>query len=463
VHVLYATAELAPIAQVGGLGIAASGLVRALRELDVEVTVVMPDYGGIALEDEEVVPLDVPEWAGPAWARRGEHAGAGPVVLVRAFGSERPHPYLQPDGTGWFDNDRRFFSFCTGVADLVRRLSPDVLHLNDWHTALTLAFPERLPPTVFTIHNLAYQGRTNGGWLNGLPHRRAAFVRDGDCNPLVGAIRLADRVVAVSPTYAKEILTEDGGMGVDDELRSRGNHVVGIRNGIDADVWDPGSDVNIPEIYGWPEVAGKATAARTVRAEMGLPEVDGALLVIVSRLVEQKGVDLVLPSLDLLGGLPAQLAVLGDGDQGLADVLELAALRDPERFAFRQGFDDRLAHLLFAGGDLLVMPSRFEPCGLAQMQAMRYGTIPVVTDVGGLHDTVIDIDTDADRGTGVVARAPTAVALVDALHRGVRAHSDRTQRLAMQRRGMTTDWSWLGPAQEHLQHYRQLTSTRGAP
>ena len=195
---------------------------------------------------------------------------------------------------------------------------------------------------------------------------------------------------------------------------------------------------------------------------MGLPDDDAALVVMVSRLVEQKGVDLVLPALDLLGGLPAQLALLGDGDQDLADVLEFAAVQEPGRFAFRQGFDDRLAHLLFAGGDLLLMPSRFEPCGLAQMQAMRYGTVPVVTDVGGLHDTVIDADAQPDDGTGFVARRPTAVAVVDALHRGVRAHASRPRRLAMQRRGMTTDWSWRGPAEEHLQHYRQLTSTRGS-
>jgi starch synthase len=462
-HVLFATAELAPIAQVGGLGIAASGLVDALRELGVDVTVAMPDYGGVELSREETVALDVPEWAGPAVARTGEHAQAGPVTLINAFGSERPHPYLQPDGEGWPDNDRRFFAFSTAVADLVRRLAPDVLHLNDWHTALTLAFPERLPPTVFTIHNLAYQGRTNDGWLAGLPHRRAAFQRDGDCNPLVGAVRLADLVVAVSPTYAQEIVTEVGGMGVDDELRSRGHRVVGIRNGIDADIWDPQHDADIPEPYGWPDVDGKAVAARTVRAEVGLPDDDTALVVMVSRLAEQKGVDLLLPVLDLLGGLPAQLALLGDGDQRLADALGAAAVHDPARFAFRQGFDDRLAHLLFAGGDLLVMPSRFEPCGLAQMQAMRYGTIPVVTDVGGLHDTVVDVDAHPDDGTGIVARTPSAVALVDALHRGVRAHASKVQRLALQRRGMTADWSWREPAQEHLQHYRQLTTAGGSP
>jgi starch synthase len=462
VHVLFATAELAPVAQVGGLGVAAAGLVAALRELDVDVTVVLPDYTGVALDGEESIPLDVPIWAGPAVARRGEHPAVGPITLVRAFGSERPHPYLRPDGTGWPDNDRRFFAFSAAVAALVERERPDILHLNDWHTGATLAFPKRLPPTVFTIHNLAYQGRTNAGWLNGLPHRRAAFVRDGDCNPLVGAIRLADLVVAVSPTYAHEIVTEAGGMGLHGELRARGNHLTGILNGIDVKVWDPAHDPNLPDPYAWPDVAGKASAAKAVRAEIGLPANGAPLVVMVSRLVEQKGVDLLFPTIDFLHRLPAQLALLGDGDQRLADALGRAAALVPDRVAFRQAHDDRLAHLLFAGGDLLMMPSRFEPCGLAQMQAMRYGTIPVVTDVGGLHDTVIDADDNAEAGTGIVAPEPSPIALLDALHRAARVHASDTRRRAVQRRGMTADWSWTRPAQEHVEHYRQLMTVRGS-
>ena len=207
---------------------------------------------------------------------------------------------------------------------------------------------------------------------------------------------------------------------------------------------------------------GKVAAARAVREEMDLPDDTVPLVVMVSRLVSQKGVDLMLPTLEFLGRLPAQLALLGDGDQRLAEAIAGAVGRDPRHVAFRQGYDDRLSHLLFAGGDLLVMPSRFEPCGLAQMQAMRYGTIPVVTDVGGLHDTVIDADDHADDGTGIVAPEPTPVALLDALHRGVRAHTSSTRRHAIQRRGMTADWSWIGPAREHLQLYGQLIGDGGS-
>ena len=219
--VLFATSELSPVASVGGLAVAAAGLVRALRNAGVEVTVVLPDYGGAELEERASVVLDVPLWAGPAVARHGVIAGVGSITLVRAFGSVRSHPYLQPDGTGWPDNDRRFFAFSAAVAALAELERPDILHLNDWHTSAALAYLFPRPPTVLTIHNLAYQGVTNPGWLPGFPHFREAFTRGGDCNPLAGGIRLADAIVAVSPTYAREIQTESYGFGLHDLLRAR--------------------------------------------------------------------------------------------------------------------------------------------------------------------------------------------------------------------------------------------------
>ena len=407
--------------------------------------------------------LDVPPWAGPAVARHGVIAGVGPITLVRAYGSVRAHPYLQPDGTGWPDNDRRFFAFSAAVAALAELERPDILHLNDWHTSAALAYLLPRPPTVLTIHNLAYQGVTNPGWLPGFPHFREAFFRRGDCNPLVGGIRLADAIVAVSPTYAREILTDEYGMGIDDVLRARQERLVGILNGIDTTVWDPAHDRHLAEPYAWGDMAGKAAARRAVLDEMALPDLNGPLLVMVSRLVGQKGVDLLVPALDMVERMPLQVAVLGDGDAALAAALAAAAARQPQRVAFRQGYDDGLAHALFAGGDLLAMPSRFEPCGLAQMQAMRYGTLPVVTDVGGLHDTVVDVDDRPGDGTGVVAGSPTSLAVLDALHRGVRAHAAPARRKAMQKRGMAHDWSWAAPARQHLELYQELLDDRGSP
>ena len=460
--VLFAASEMSPVASVGGLAVAAAGLVRALRDAGVEVTVALPDYGDVELEAPSTVHLDVPAWAGPAVARRGVVDGAGPITLVRAYGSVRPHPYTQADGTGWPDNDRRFFAFSAAVAALVELERPDVLHLNDWHTSVVLAYLYPRPPTVLTIHNLAHQGRTNAGWLLGLPHFREAFARDGDCNALVGGLRLADAIVAVSPTYGREILTKEWGVGVDDVLRARHDRLFGILNGIDTAVWDPAHDPYVVEPYSWGDMGGKAVARRAVLEELGLPDLSGPLLVMVSRLVAQKGVDLLLPSLAMVERMPLQVAVLGDGNLALAEALVESAGRQPTRVAFRQGYDERLAHALFAGGDLLAMPSRFEPCGLAQMQAMRYGTIPIVTDVGGLRDTVVDVDTNPRQGTGVVAAVPTALALLDALHRGVRAHSAPARRRAMQKRGMAIDWSWAAPARQHLDLYEQLIDDRGS-
>jgi len=460
VKVLFASAELAPLARVGGLAAAAAGLVDALRELDAEVEVVVPDYAGTPLTDETVVQLDVPEWAAPATARRGILADVGPVTLVDSWGIARPHPYLQADGTGFPDNDRRFFGFSAAVAALVELTGPDVLHLNDWHTATALAHLGHRPPAVLTIHTLGYQGWANLGWLDAFPYHRGAYLHFNDCNPLAGAIRLADLVITVSPTYAREIRTPEGGVGLDGELRQRGDDLVGILNGIDTTAWDPAKDPYVATPFDAADQSGKALVQAALCEELGLDDGPGPLIAVVTRLADQKGVDLVLPSLRLLGRMPARVAVLGDGDRRLAAELHAAAEVQPERVAFRQGYDEGLAHRLFAGGDLFLMPSRFEPCGLAQMQALRYGTPPIVTDVGGLHDTVVDVDSSPSSGTGVVAALAEPLHVLDAMHRGVRAVGNRARRDAMRRRGMALDWSWRAPALAHLAHYERLVAAR---
>jgi starch synthase len=456
--VLFATAELSPLVRVGGLAAAAAGLAGELRRLGVDVEIVLPDYTGLALEGEETVELEVVSWAAPARARRGLTADGLDVTLIDVPGIARPHPYLQPGGEGWPDNDDRFFRLSAAIAALARQRRPDVLHLNDWHTASTLAHLDRPIPTMFTVHTLGYQGRTNAGWLKALPYERDAFEFAGDVNPVAGAIRLADVVVTVSPTYAHEILTPEGGFGLDGLLADRGRALVGIRNGIDTEAWDPSTDVHLPARYGQSDMTGKDADRAALREELGLGDLAGPLAVVVTRLADQKGVDLIVPLLAFLGRLPCQLAVLGDGDAQLAAALTAAAAAQPERVAFVRGYDEVLAHRLFAGGDLFLMPSRFEPCGLAQMQAMRYGTLPVVTDVGGLHDTVVDVDADPSRGTGVMAAQATSNHLLDAWHRAVRAHGNRARRDAMRRRGMSADWSWREPALAHIEHYRRIAN-----
>jgi starch synthase len=457
-QVLFASAEFAPLARVGGLAAAAAGLVAELRRQNVGVQVVIPDYFGTELQGETVRALTVPDWAGPATARSGTLAGIGEITLIDAFGITKSHPYLQPDGTGWPDNDRRFMAFSAAVAALAELVEPDVLHLNDWHTCASLGHLAVAPPTMLTIHTLGYQGRTNPGWLKTLPHHVGAFEQWGDCNPLLGGIRLADVVVAVSPHYAYEITTPEGGFGLDGPLRERGDRLVGILNGIDTLEWDPQTDPHLLSNYSSDDVGAKAAMRTELLTRFGLTDNGGPLMTMVTRLADQKGVDLLLPVTPFLRGLGASLIVIGDGQQGLVDALDAAAAAYPDDVAFIRGYDEALAHQLFAGADVFVMPSRFEPCGLAQMQSMRYGTLPLVTDVGGLHDTVVDVDAASTRGTGVVVPGANSVALMDGVHRMVKAYSQPRRRSAMQRRGMNIDWSWRSPAAAHIEWYRRIVA-----
>ena len=455
-RVLFATAELAPVAAVGGLAQAAAGLARELRSQGIDVEIVLPDYGGVELAGEEPIELDVLPWVRPARARRGEHPTCGPLTLVTVPGMQRPHPYLDAGGAGWPDNDARFLGFSAAVAALARATRPDVVHLNDWHTAAAAAGIDGELPLVLTVHNLAYQGQTGVEWLERLGPRGAAYARDGGCNPLAGGIALADAIVVVSPTYREEVLRPETGAGLDALLRERAEALVGIRNGIDVDVWDPSRDPHIPAPFGPLDHAGKALSRSALLARLDLPEQPGPLVVAVTRLVEQKGVDLLLPLVPGLAELGLQVGILGSGDAWLARALHDAAARHRTSIAFVEGYDEPLSHLMLAGGDLLLMPSRFEPCGLAQMQAMRYGTLPVVTDVGGLHDTVVDLDEDPERGTGWRATVSESSALRETLARAVRGWADPAIRAAAQTRGMTADWSWAEPAARHVELYQRL-------
>ena len=238
---------------------------------------------------------------------------------------------------------------------------------------------------------------------------------------------------------------------------ARGDALVGILNGIDADDWGPAHDPHLPAPFDADDLSGKELARAALLERLDLPGRPGPLAVSVTRLAEQKGIDLLVPLVPELDALGLRLAILGSGDAVLADALHRAAETHPSSLAYVEGYDESLAHLMFAGGDLLVMPSRFEPCGLGQMQAMRYGTLPVVTDVGGLHDTVVDLEDDPGAGAGWRAAAADTPSFREALVRAVRGWSDETVRAAAQRRGMTTDWSSAGPAARYVDVYRRLT------
>lgn len=456
-NVLFASAEFAPLIRVGGLAEATAGLVSELRIQGVDVDVVLPDYFDTPLESETVVRLDVPRWAGKVVARSGVAPGAGLVTLVNGPGIRKTHPYVNTRGEAWPDNPDRFFAFSAAVAALVVERDPDLVHLNDWHTALTLAFLQADVPSVLTIHTLGYQGWTSGGWLDRLGDRSAHFDLNGGTNPMAGAIALADRLVAVSPNYADEIRRPETGAGLHELLKARGSDLVGIRNGIDTSIWDPETDQTIAARYSVDDMAGKAVSRTALLDEVGWAESDAPIVGVVSRLVEQKGIDFVLDVSRFARTMPIRLIMLGSGERWIAAEASSAASEQPESFVFRDGYDGDLAHRIFAGSDLFLMPSRFEPCGLAQMQAMAYGTIPVVTGVGGLKDTVRDADDDERHGTGFVSDRADTSGVVDALHRAVRAWYDPAERSAIQQRGMRSDWSWSHPAQAHIELYEQIT------
>lgn len=461
-RILFATAELRPLVSAGGLGEAAAGLVAGLRRLGHQVTVALPDYSGWDLQDERTVPISVPAWAQPAAARRGIHSQTGDIILISGPGIERPDPYVDADGNGWPDNDLRFAAFAAGVASVADVTAFDVVQLNDWHTSLVPAFLGAAVPTVLTIHNLAHQGWTNVGWLHELPTNRDHYGRGDAVNMLAGAIRTVDAVVTVSPTYAREIVTEKGGMGLHEVLGGRNDKVRGIRNGIDTAAWDPTNDLFIRATYDQGDLGGRDETRAALLEHVGWTDPKVPTIAMVTRLVEQKGVDLAFEVAPYLEGMRARMVVLGSGERRLADWGAWLATEHPDRFWFQEGYDLPLSHLIFAGADLLLMPSRFEPCGLTQMQAMAYGTIPVVTGVGGLNDTVIDADRTRD-GNGFVSRSVDVGGVVDALHRALIGWRHVRRRRRIMRLGMEVDWSWDEPAADFVDLYHEVIAKRRQP
>lgn len=455
-RVLFASSEAAPIAQVGGLAEASAGLIRSLRRTDaVDLTVVLPDYGDVDLIAETTRELSVPTWVGSARVRSGVATELGRVELVEVPGMARPNPYVDAHGEGWDDNDQRFFGFSAAVAAMANEGEYDLVHLNDWHSALALAMTEL--PSVFTIHTLGYQGHSAIDWVDRVGGERvAAYDLGTHLNPVAGAISLADAVVAVSPSYAEEIRKPYRGEGLSGALLARGDDLVGICNGIDVELWNPATDPAIKANYGRSTLASRSVNNDHLRELADWPKDDRLIVGMVTRMVEQKGIDLVLSLLPYLDGVGVRLFLLGSGEERLARWARELAAENPDRLHYVEAFDVSLAHQIFAGADFVAMPSRFEPCGLAQMQAMRYGAIPIVTPVGGLRDTVIDADADPENGNGFIAKTVDVAGMVDALHRAVAAVRVKKRRDGLQRKAMAIDWSWEEPKQQYLDLYRSV-------
>lgn len=479
-RVLSVASEAFPLVKTGGLGDVVGALPLALEREGIATTTLLPGYGSVldALEGAAVVhEYDYLQGA-PARLLAGRARGLDLLVLDSPHLYARPgNPYVAPDGTDWPDNAQRFAALGAATADVARGavagFTPDIVHAHDWQAALAIALLHygdgRRPGTVMTVHNLAFQGKFPRELLElvGLPPR--AFAADGveyygDIGYLKAGLALADRITTVSPTYAAEIRSPEHGMGLDGLLRHRTDVLTGILNGIDTEVWNPATDPHLASPYDARRL-GRRTANRVaLQARMDLALDPDALLVgVVSRLTWQKGLDLlpdVLPALIAQGG---QLALLGSGDFTLEAALQEAAAAHPDRIAVSIGYDESLAHQIQGGVDALLVPSRFEPCGLTQLCALRYGAVPVVAHAGGLADTVIDANemaVAANAGTGVVFAPDSRDALAFAIERVAKLRRDQVSWRQMQRRGMKTDVSWARPAAQYAALFRALAAER---
>lgn len=460
---MHITAELDPLVKVGGLGEAVAGLAGSLRALDWNVEPVVPDYRDIPLRGERRERLPVPSWAGDVWARRGRLDGVGPVILIGSETIRRPHPYVDPrTGESWPDNDRRFLAFAAGAAAVADLDRPDLVHANDWHAAAALCLADGPARRVLSIHNLAHQGVTDLRWIDRIGPGAEPMRIPGGCDPLVGGIRRADAIITVSPTYRREICTT-AGEGVAELLATHDRRLAGIVNGIDRLRWDPATDPRITHAFDRDDLSGKGRCRDRLLSRLSRSERSGPVVAVVSRMARQKGIDLALAAADLVAEADGLLVVHGNGQRDVTQLVERAARADRSHVAVIGGYDETTAHRIMAGADILLMPSRFEPCGLTQLQALTYGTIPVVTDVGGLHDTVADDDATPGRGTGFVARSIDVEGVRDALGRALTAWADRDRWPQLQRRAMADDWSWSRSARRYDEIYRSLLAGDRAP
>lgn len=481
-RVLFAASEITPWSKTGGLGDVVSALPVALRRLNLDVRVIVPGYQLLLDAFPQRTPLAAihhPAGAFPASTLFEAETEAGvplliidcPSLYVRAGG-----PYQDTAGEDWPDNALRF-GLLSKVAALLASTSsplswrPHILHCHDWQTALASAYLEyRLSPhaaTVMTVHNLLFQGVFSAGSLVDLDLPAEALNIDrlefhGNLSFLKAGLVLADAVTTVSPSYAREIMTPAFGHGLDGVLRQRASEIAGILNGIDEEVWNPAADRHIPCPYDVARLQQKACNKLALQQRLGLrPDATAPLLAVVSRLTHQKGLDLLIEIGGELAARGAQLALLGSGERGIQDAFVALGERHPKQFAIVVGYDEALAHQIEAGGDIFLMPSRFEPCGLNEMYSLHYGTPPVVRATGGLADTVIDTDAQtiaAGTANGFVFHDVSAAAFLAAIDRAIAAWRDKALWRRIQSTGMTLDFSWAHAAAQYRAVYERLRS-----
>ena len=476
--ILFASSEAHPLIKTGGLADVSGALPRALRDLGHDVRLILPGYRPILNRGNDLTPVAALTSAhirGPARLLEGRLPETRVVTYLLdapAYFDRPGNPYVAPDGRDWRDNAQRFASLARVVVQVAMNQAqlswqPDLVHCNDWQTGLVpalLAGVANRPATVFTVHNLAYQGlfswseyqtlNVPAAWWS--PHALEFYDK---FSFIKGGLVFADWITAVSPTYAQEILTPAYGCGLDGLLNHRADRLVGILNGVDYHVWDPAHDALIPFTYTAESLAGKARNKTDLQGEVGLAQSPQLpLLAHIGRLVEQKGTDLLLEALPELMERDLQLVILGTGDAVLEKALQAAAQRYPGRVAVAATYNEALAHRIEAGADIFVMPSRFEPCGLNQIYSLRYGTVPVVRRTGGLADTVTDTNTQtlqAGTASGFHFDEPSAASLLAAIDRALQLYPQTTLWQRLIAAGMRQDFSWKRSAQRYLTLYEQ--------
>jgi starch synthase len=477
-RVLSVASEAAPLVKTGGLADVAGALPAALAAQGVEVTTFVPGYPAVLAKlgkSKAVHTWD--SLLGEKARLLAGKLGAQPLLVLDApalFGREGG-PYGDASGRDWDDNWRRFAAFARAAADIasgvVKGRAFDLVHAHDWQAGLVPAYLRLAPlagglgvPSVMTIHNMAFQGYYPAGIFPELGLPPSAWTVDGvesygGVGFLKAGMQLADAITTVSPTYAGEIRSVEFGMGLEGLVLARSNRVHGILNGIDTAEWNPASDPHLAANFTGGKLGARAKNKREIEQEFGLEAGDGPLFVVISRLTWQKGMDVLLEVLDHLVGIGGRLALLGSGDAEIERGFQAAAARHPGRIGVHIGYDEALSHLLQGGGDAILVPSRFEPCGLTQLYGLAYGCIPVVSRTGGLADTVIDANPAAlaaGVATGIQMNAVSYGALAMAVSRACELHDRPAEWKRLQKNAMKADFSWGASGAAYAALYRQL-------
>ena len=476
IKVLFASFEAAPFSKTGGLGDVAGSLPRYFDKEECEVRLILPKLSSIPREYQEgmeyIENYNVPL----GW--RNCYCGLFRYEMnnVTIYFLDNEYYFKRDNIYGEFDDGERVAFFSKAVLETILHLEdfkPDVIHCNDWHTSLVPVYLNenyrqiedfKYIKTVLTIHNLKFQGQYSEYvigdvcGLQGTDADRQMRVPDGSANYMLGGLRYADIISTVSPTYAEEICTPAFGEGLDWLFRERKDRLYGLLNGVDYNIYDPHTDPNIPYHYNEAAMAGKTRDKKALQEELGLEvNPDRLLLAIVSRLTEQKGIDLITYNLPWISEIGAQLVVLGTGDERYVKAFTHFAGVRPDTYAARIEFSEPLSRRIYAGADAFLMPSQFEPCGLSQIISMRYGTLPIVRETGGLKDTVISYNKYTGEGTGFSFANFNAHELRGAIQEAKEVFDDKKKWSALRKQAMAADFSWNTSAAKYLEIYRRLT------